>query len=189
MRLLLFRHGLTEANEKRLYAGRTNLPLSAAGREALLAPGLSGSLPPLTGFRVFTSGALRCEQTLSLLYGEVPHGTLSAFREMDFGAFEMHSYAELKDDPRYIAWITGDNEKNETPGGESGLAMQKRVREAFGALLSRGEDVALFTHGGVIACLMAMLFPAQGKNRYEWQPAPGHGYMVVIGPENRYTAF
>ena len=35
MRILLLRHGITEANEKHLYCGSTDLPLSPAGRAAL----------------------------------------------------------------------------------------------------------------------------------------------------------
>ena len=33
MTVYLIRHGKTEANEKRLYCGRTDLPLSEQGRE------------------------------------------------------------------------------------------------------------------------------------------------------------
>ena len=33
-------------------------------------------------------------------------------------------------------------------------------------------------NGGVIACIMAQLFPEENKNRYQWQPEPGHGYAV-----------
>ena len=36
MRLILIRHGKTEANEKHLYCGSTDLPLSEAGKAALL---------------------------------------------------------------------------------------------------------------------------------------------------------
>lgn len=35
MRILLLRHGITEANEKHLYCGSTDLPLSPGGRAAL----------------------------------------------------------------------------------------------------------------------------------------------------------
>ena len=106
-------------------------------------------------------------------------------REMDFGAFEMHSYEELKEDPAYLAWITGDNESNVAPGGESGVMMQERVLNAFERIRARGQNAFIVTHGGVIAAIMASLFPEEGKNRYEWQPAPGCGY-VIRG--DQYTA-
>ena len=178
MKLILIRHGNTEANEKHLYCGSTDLPLSDAGRAALLERKTSVGTPSITGFRVVTSGMRRCEETLALLYGEVPHETDPAFREMDCGVFEMHSYEEMKNDPDYLAWITGDNEANVCPGGESGQVMTARVLEGLRKLIACCRDTLLVTHGGVIAAIMAHLFPVEGKNRYEWQPKPGGGYVI-----------
>lgn len=178
MKLILFRHGKTEANRRRLYCGSTDLPMSDAGRLELRKLRASGVLPALDGFRVLTSGARRCEETLFELYGPVPFMLEPAFREMDFGDFEMRSYEELKGDPAYIAWITGDNEANVVPHGESGNEMKARVLAALGKVIREGRPAALFTHGGVIAAIMESLFPAERKTRYEWQPAPGRGYVV-----------
>lgn len=180
MRLILIRHGRTEANERHLYCGRTDLPLSEAGRRELREWRDSGALPSMEGMRIVTSGAARCRETLLELYGPVPQETDRDFWEMDFGAFEMRSYEELKNDPAYIAWITGDNEANVTPGGESGDQMKARVLAALGRLMREGRDTALFTHGGVIAAIMRELFPAEQKNRYRWQPEAGRGYEVDV---------
>lgn len=172
----LIRHGMTEANEKHLYCGSTDLPLSQAGRAALekMTYGIRNAV-------FFTSGMTRTEQTLELLFGSVPHRAEPRFREMDFGAFEMRSYAALKNDPSYQEWITGDNEGKTTPGGESGLQMQRRALEAFFELYPAKEDVVLVTHGGVIAAIMGHLFPQEAKNRYQWQPQPGCGYAITQG--------
>ena len=43
----------------------------------------------------------------------------------------------------------------------------------------------LVTHGGVIAALMANLFPEENKNRYQWQSPNGGGYLLTLGAENR----
>ena len=180
MKLILIRHGNTEANEKHLYCGSTDLPLSEAGR-AVLVP---RTLPELPGLRIVTSGLLRCEQTLEALYGDVPHEQDPAFCEMDFGAFEMRSYEQMKDEPAYQAWISGDNEANVCPGGESGNQMRARVLAALDRLLSDGRDVLLVTHGGVIAAIMAHLFPEETKNRYQWQPSPGGGYIADLTNKN-----
>ena len=178
MKLILLRHGMTEANEKRLYCGSTDLSLSEAGKAALLQRKKETTYPDITGMRILTSGMKRCGETLALLYGDVPHKADAAFREMDFGAFEMRCYEELKDDPAYQAWIAGDNEKNVAPGGESGVIMTARVLAGLDRLLAENRDTLLVTHGGVIAAVMARLFPAENKNRYEWQPAPGGGYII-----------
>lgn len=181
MKLILFRHGRTVANQRHLYCGATDLPLTEQGRAELRALRASGVLPSLEGFRVVTSGALRCQETLFALYGHKPFEVDPNFQEMDFGDFELRSYEELKDDPAYIAWITGDNEANAAPNGESGCEMRARVLAALNRLLRENRPAALFTHGGPIAAIMETLFPAEQKNRYQWQPAPGRGYIVDTG--------
>ena len=185
MRLLLIRHGRTAANDGFLYCGSTDLPLSEPGRAALSALRDAGGYPSLEGCRVYTSGMLRTEETLEILYGSVEHGVIPAVREMDFGAFEMHSYEQLKDDPVYRAWCDGDNERNFTPGGESGAVMQQRVLAAVDELIGEGKDTAVFLHGGPIAAIMAYLFPEEGKNRFDWQPPNGTGYEITLGKSDR----
>ena len=173
MSIYLIRHGKTEANERRLYCGSTDLPLSEAGREELKA--LRYAITPK---RFVTSGMKRTDETLQILFGTVPFSAESRFREVDFGDFEMKSYEMLKDNPDYQAWISGDNEANVPPGGESGIQMTRRVLKAYAEL---PDGTALVTHGGVIAAIMANLFPNEGKHRYQWQPPNGHGYEVCGG--------
>lgn len=172
--IYLIRHGITEGNLAHLYYGSTDLSLAPEGIEAL--KGLRYEVPE--GCRFVTSGMKRTEQTLELLFGDVPHEKIERLKEMDFGAFEMKSYEDLKENPDYIAWITGDVDANVTPGGESGNAMRKRVLDGFSELVADGEDTVIVTHGGCIVAIMEALFPNEGKNRYEWQPAPGHGYRI-----------
>lgn len=173
MSVYLIRHGKTEANEKRLYCGSTDLPLSEAGREELRSLAYA-----ITPERFATSGMKRANETLKILFGNVPYSVDSRFREVDFGDFEMKSYEMLKNDPAYQAWLTGDNETNVPPGGESGAQMTCRVLEAFAEL---PDGTALVTHGGVIAAIMASLFPTEGKHRYQWQPRNGYGYEIHSG--------
>ncbi len=189
-RVCLLRHGATAANEKRLYCGFSDVPLSGAGTVALEELRNTMTYPTVSDFRVYTSGLLRTEQTLSILFGNIPHETEAGLREMNFGAFELHSYDELKIDPAYLDWISGDNDKNRCPGGESGEEMTRRVLTAFDALLRQDGDLLLVIHGGPIAAIMAALFPEAGKNRYEWQPAGGEGYLLEFDGAHavRYTA-
>lgn len=175
----LIRHGMTEANRKRLYCGSTDLSLSAEGVRALEA--LRPSYAGLEGCRFITSGMRRTDETLSVLFGDVPFASEPRLREVDFGVFEMRSYDELRDRPDYQAWIAGDNEKNVPPGGESGAQMTARALACFREILRSERDTVIVTHGGVIASIMAAMFPAEGKNRYEWQPAPGQGYRLEGG--------
>lgn len=175
-RLILLRHGITEANRLHRYCGSTDLPLDPQALAEFRATRAGLVYPDPAGFRILTSGMARTEETLLELYGPLPHGVERDFREIDFGAFENKTYEELKDDPAYQAWLTGDNEKNVCPGGESGAQMTARVLAALNRLEA---DTLLVTHGGVIAAIMAHLFPAQNRNRYQWQPRPFYGYAIT----------
>lgn len=170
MTIYLIRHGKTEANEKHLYCGSTDLPLSDTGRTEL-----ENLHYDINNVRFLTSGMKRTNDTLRILFGDVPYEVDLRFREVDFGVFEMHSYEELKDTPAYQAWLIGDNEANIPPEGESGMRMKERVLAAFSELR---EDTCIVTHGGVIAAIMEHLFPNENKNRYEWQPKNGCGYVI-----------
>lgn len=173
MTIYLIRHGKTEANEKHLYCGSTDLPLSDAGRAEL-----QDIHYDIKNVRFLTSGMKRTNETLQILFGDVPYEVDHRFREVDFGIFEMHSYDELKDTPEYQTWLTGDNEANIPPNGESGAQMKARVMEALSEIK---EGTCIITHGGVIASIMEYIFPNEGKNRYQWQPKPGRGYAIEIG--------
>ena len=175
MTIYLIRHGKTMANQQHLYCGSSDLSLAEGGKEEL-----ADKHYDISGAVFVTSGMLRTEQTLQLLFGDVPHKVDTRFREVDFGDFELHSYEQLKADPAYQQWLTGDNEANVPPGGESGVQMKQRVLEAWNQLR---EDTVVITHGGVIAAIMAHLFPGERKSRYEWQPKCGEGYAVS---ENAY---
>lgn len=176
--IYLIRHGETEANLRHLYCGSTDLPLSEQGMLKLHRQ----KDFPISKTRFITSGMLRTEQTLNLLFGDVPHQKDSRFREIDFGIFEMHSYEELKSTPTYQKWITGNNEANVCPGGESGEQMRARALTAFSELATQApsQNIVIVTHGGVIAAIMDNLFSSEGKSRFQWQPSPGNGYVIDI---------
>ena len=173
MTIYLIRHGKTEANEKHLYCGSTDLPLSEGGKAELLQ--LHYDIPKA---RFLTSGMQRTNETLKVLFGDVSYEEVPAFREVDFGIFEMHSYQELKELPEYQTWCSGDNEANIPPQGESGRQMRQRVLKAFSELR---EDTVIICHGGVIATIMEHLFPEEQKSRYAWQPQNGRGYRIRDG--------
>ena len=95
-RLTLIRHGLTEGNVRRWYYGALDLPLCEAGQAAVQEAAAGGLYPPLGNERVLTSGMLRTEQTLRLIYGEVLHESWADLREVRFGIFEGKPYNEHK---------------------------------------------------------------------------------------------
>jgi len=179
-RIHLIRHGATVANLQNLYCGKSDLPLAPEGEVELRKMVARGGYPKAEGCRVLTSGMQRTQQTLKILYGDVAHEVEPAFREIDFGAFELQSYQQLKEREDYQEWMSGDNARNRCPGGESGEDVANRVRPAFDALLADGRDTILITHGGVIAAIMTDLFPESNASRYEWQREPGQGWSITF---------
>ena len=178
MKLILIRHGRTPANERHAYLGRTDEPLTEAAFSLIKEKRDSGFYPDPAGFKIYTSGMRRTEETLRAVYGVIPHGVIPAMRETDFGDFECRTYEELKDNPAYIEWIS-DSLNAAPPGGESFPAMKERVMAAVNELLNRNEDAIVFTHGGPITASMLTLFPDAGKNFYEWNPRHGGGYVIT----------
>ena len=178
MKLIFLRHGETEATEKRLYCGQSDIELSEAGKRALLPENRKFEYPAIEGFRVITSGMKRTEQTLRLIYGDLPHEQCPEFKEIDFGAFELRNYDELKKDPAYLEWIK-DAYNNICPGGESRAQVVKRVTEKLDEVILGGRDTLIVAHGGVIPDSMEYLFH-EGRNLYEWMPDPGTGYIVYL---------
>ena len=182
MRIVLIRHGRTEANERRLYCGASDLPLSEGGRAELRGLRARADYPETGGLLKLSSGMRRTDETMRLLFDAEPDARVAAFREMDFGRFELHSYEELKADADYQAWIMDGAGTVSTPGGEASRAFRARVFAAADAL---EEDALVLCHGGVIAALMERWFPQEGKNMYAWQPGFGLGYEVELNGDRR----
>ena len=179
-RIHLIRHGATVANMQNLYCGKSDLPLCPEGESALRKMIAKGGYPNAEGCRIIISGMQRTQQTLKILYGDVAHEIEPAFREIDFGAFELQSYAQLKEREDYQQWVSGDNARNRCPGGESGEDVANRVRPAFDALLADGRDTIVVTHGGIIAAITADLFPDSTLERYQWQGENGKGWCITF---------
>ena len=183
--IYLMRHSLTRANALRLYGGSTDSPLTDQGREIALKR--RGAIPPCEIH--LSSGMKRADETLYLMTGHHPDRTLSGLQEMDFGAFEMKSYDQLKDDPDYIRWIEDPTGTVRCPGGENMNAFRERVLSAGDELLRLEQNTACAVcHGGVIVNLMQAWFPQVQRHFYEWQPGPCGGYKIAVD-DGRPTAF
>ena len=144
MTVFLVRHGQTQSNLERRYIGVSDEPLCRQGREALVG----GRLPAVE--RVYSSSLRRCRETAALLYPGMEPELVPDLRETDMGAFEGHTYGELKDDPAYQAWLDSTGTAA-PPGGESKEAVRRRTVAAFLSIVERPADrIALVVHGGTV---------------------------------------
>lgn len=187
----LIRHGITEGNQKRLYYGAADIPLAEEGVKELKSLVQQGIYPQVQSGDFYTTGMIRTEQTLELIYGKQSHSHIEELREMNFGDFEMKSYEDLKDIPAYIEWA-GDKTGNlKSPGGESINSFGKRIHGGLKALIGKhrlrelsvrhsGKDAIsiMVCHGGTIATIMEARFCGEREHFYKWIPDPGHGYTL-----------
>ena len=184
MKLVMIRHGLTDALEKHLYYGAVDIPLNEKGKEELIRFRNEGVYPDFSGYDIYTSGMIRTEQTLELIMGKVDHTVEPRFREMNFGDFELKSYEDLKDRDDYQHWLTDVGSIPCPGGGEKADDFGKRVLEAANEIIAGGKDSMLVIHGGVISKIMQQYFPGIIRNYYEWTPASGKGYIITFdGPD------
>ena len=137
--IVLIRHGITEGNEMHMYYGSTDVSLSERGMRLLREQTEQGLYPTSEDAQYFTTGMLRTEQSLRIIYGEQEHGIIEDLRELDFGEFEMRTYEELNSVPEYQRWITAEDTGKAPPGGESIDSFTTRIRRGFDNLKVQNE--------------------------------------------------
>ncbi len=115
-RIHLIRHGKTEANEKGIYIGNTDFPLSEEGRRELADKLDEFEYPRVQ--RVYSSPLKRCLETAEILFEKCETIAVHDLRELDFGEFEGKSVEELINRDDYKEWLKGGID-NCPPGGES----------------------------------------------------------------------
>ncbi|MCL2827068.1 MAG: histidine phosphatase family protein [Eggerthellaceae bacterium] len=181
MEVLIIRHGKTEGNERRLYIGKTDQPLSAQGAQQLQEAADARAFPPAR--RVFVSPLERARQSAAILFPQAEHVVVPAFREMDFGQFEGRSADDMEDDPAFRAWVDADC-RPACPEGESRDDFEARVKPAFAALvaeaLEKGEErLVIVAHGGVTMTVMGG-WASPRLPYYQWWAPNGGGYRIQV---------
>lgn len=178
MEVLLLRHGKTAGNADGRYIGRTDLPVTAEGLEALRALGPDESVT-----RVYVTPLRRTHQTAAVLFPRAEQVTVEDLREMDFGAFEGRTAEEMENDPDYRAWVAGDC-VGTCPGGESIESFGARIQRAFRAVaaeaMARGDEkLVIVAHGGTFMALM-ISFAHDGRGYFDWFAPNGGGWRARL---------
>lgn len=146
-RVLLLRHSETEWSRTGRYTGRTDKPLTEAGRQsaAQLRDQIGvGQAPPDT---VFASPLRRARETCDALELSMPCLLRDDLVEWDYGDYEGLTPSEVHDiDPSWDLWESG------APGGESPDDVTGRIDRFVAELQSlRGTRQALVVaHGHVL---------------------------------------
>jgi broad specificity phosphatase PhoE len=171
-RLLLIRHGEVEARYHGVFGGRIDMNLSPRGKRQ--AKILADYLRVKTIDAVYASPMKRVQQTLAPTLKAHGH-TQTIFpdlREIDFGDWTGLDWHAVRDKFNFAVheWLD-QIEHPGAPNGESGKTFRARLEPCLREIVNkhRGQNVAVFCHGGVIRALLAILLelPLPKTNAFE----------------------
>jgi alpha-ribazole phosphatase len=169
-RIVLCRHGETEASARGRFCGALDVGLSPVGRNeaVLLAAGIRD------GAALYTSPARRALETAHPIGERVGLDPMiePRIRELDFGEVDGLAYeqvAALRPE-LYDEWLWAPTRVH-FPGGECYADLRGRAVEAVSEVISRheGETALIVTHAGVIRTLLAawLLLPDEAVFRID----------------------
>ncbi len=152
----MLRHGQTQWSLSGQHTGRSDIPLTDAGRQAAaaLAPELAGHT-----FAWVACSPLQRARDTAQLAGLHPDTLLDDLLEWDYGQFEGLTTTQIRDeshDPQWVIWNAHIG-PGKTPGEQpEDVAVRcRRVLDLCQPYLSAGKDVALVAHGHVLRILTA----------------------------------
>ncbi len=152
--VLLVRHAATEWSAAGRHTGRTDLPLTAAGREA--AKQTAGRLAGRTFERVLCSPLRRARETCELCGLGTRAQIVDRLVEWDYGEYEGLTTEEIREDrPEWMLWRDG------CPGGESAAQVGARADAVIASLSSLRGQAAIFAHGHLLRVLAARWIDAE----------------------------
>ena len=147
-RIWLVRHGETEWSLSGQHTGRTDVPLTPAGRRQ--AEALGRHLAGRSFALVLTSPLVRARETCRLAGYESSAQITDDLREWDYGVYEGRTTAAIRaEEPGWSIW------SHPVPEGESIDQVGARARRVIDRALGAGDDVALFSHGHLLRILGA----------------------------------
>jgi broad specificity phosphatase PhoE len=157
-RIVLCRHGETEASAQGRFCGALDVGLSVTGKAE--AAQLAACFRPGAALALYTSPARRAFETAGPIGESLGLHPLvePMLRELDFGEVDGLRYEEvaMQRPELYDEWLRSPTHVR-FPGGECYADLQRRAVEALSALTARheGEAAIVVTHAGVIRALLA----------------------------------
>ncbi|HMA14765.1 MAG TPA: histidine phosphatase family protein [Kiloniellaceae bacterium] len=182
--LLMLRHGPTAWNEAGRIQGRSDPPLSAAGRAAVAA----WTLPhEAAGARWLSSPLGRARETAAILH----RGSVAVeprLIETDWGEWEGRTLPALR---AALGEAMAANEARgldfRPPGGESPRDVQDRLRPLLADLAEEPRTVVAISHKGVLRALYALASGWDLRGRPETKLRDGCAHLFVLAPGGHPT--
>ena len=152
-RFCLVRHGETDWNAEQRLQGQTDIPLNEIGK--LQAKAVRPGLTPHRFAAAYSSDLSRAWETAQIATQNLPLSVAPApsFRERHYGAYQGLTHAEAqRDHPEIFLQHRMRRLDYDYRSGESLSNFAARVVDGLNALAARhrGQEVLIFTHGGVL---------------------------------------
>jgi probable phosphoglycerate mutase len=177
--LAVLRHAPTDWNAAGRLQGRTDLPLSAAGREAAR---LWRITPDQAGWHWLTSRLLRARETARLM--GLDAAVEPALVEMSWGAWEGRRLDDLRrSDPAGMAALEAQGLDLMPPEGESPRQVQARLRPLLARLAVEGIDTGAVTHKGVLRALLSLATGWDMGDKPPVKLAPASLHLFRLAPD------
>jgi broad specificity phosphatase PhoE len=146
--IVLARHGETEWSRDGRHTGRTDIPLTEAGRAQAVE--LAGVLGAWSFERVLASPLGRALETCRLAGLGDRAETTEDLMEWDYGEYEGITTPQIRERrPDWRLWRDG------CPGGETAADVGRRVDLVLASLGELDGDAAIFAHGHVLRVMAA----------------------------------
>ena len=177
-RLVVLRHAPTAWNRDKRLQGRTDVALDEEGVAVAARWKID---PDWATYRILSSPLQRARMTAAILFPDAEIGVDSRLTEMDFGAWEGKSLAELRADPSGDAAAREDMGLDfRAPDGESPREVQARVFPLLARLAELQRPTLLVTHKAVGRAIYALAsgWPMIGKPPVKLRPNRAHVYAL-----------
>jgi broad specificity phosphatase PhoE len=182
-RLLLVRHGETDAHAAGQFCGWLDVPLNPEGQAQARALGKRLAQAKIAG--VFSSDLLRSiqttEQILAARSDSLTLQPLAALRETNFGVGEGLTWAEIQATfPKEADRWQSDKVNQSLPKGESLVVVADRINAALPTLMKSGDTVLVVAHGGTIGLLLSMVMGLELGSFWQWRIDVGSLTTIAI---------
>ena len=159
-RLLLVRHGVTDFNSERRFAGSTDVDMSPAGYEQVER--LRDRLVGKKIDAIYSSDLKRALATAEVISSghNVDIVTCPELREINYGKIEGLTFADIgRLYPEVAEWITSFSSQLKFPGGESFIGFIERTGEFLNRLGSDNlsQTTLVVSHNGPLRVLLCHL--------------------------------
>ena len=188
MYLYLVRHGQSVGNERQLFFGQSDHPLTDLGREQ--ARQAAEKLKEVSFTRCLSSDLTRAWDTARICVEGRGIGVEGdpSLREQDLGALEDLTFAQARErHGEAFARMLADWAHVDPPGGESVAHMKERIGRCMDRIVCREEDTLIVAHNGSLSLILSHFGLARDSelmnHDYNWFFAHG-AYSVVRVDEN-----